>query len=482
MALAIPRIFHHLWLGPDPMPAEFQEFRTTWQRLHPEWEMRLWTDATLPPLENQWAFGVARSAAAKSNIARYEIVHRFGGIYVDTDFECKKNLEPLLQGVDCFAAWERRDSANNAIIGAVPDHPFPRDLVSSLEPNVKRLPKANPEVTQSGPEYFTQVLARHPEVTVFPARLFYPYQWHERWRRHEEFPNAYAVHHWSMTWRRTAWPKPRKFSDGTAPCLSVVVYPLDDGLRLEWVLEALSAQTVSDFETIVIDPGGRPGVAELVRSLGERMELGRCVVDGDGRGAGRLRGWLAALPLVRSTRVLLLDGDCMPDLNVIESHAILGDLPFVPFGFRRTYPPHKLYRFRPPIDFAGIRRHSAMDPRRVASSASFHGDWRDVTADCFSAPVEALRRWAGSSPSTTEEREVLRWLWREQYRLLPLWTGGDVTRMGAGTDDLEVEWAKRTVVKQTIPHPTPRPTRPYRYGFDRYGFPGEERPTDPSQG
>jgi mannosyltransferase OCH1-like enzyme len=112
--MAIPRTFHQLWLGPEPMPAEFQEFRTTWQRLHPGWEHKLWTDATLPPLENQRAFDLARSAAAKSNIARYEIVRRFGGVYIDTDFECKRSLEALLQGVDCFAAWERKGSANNA--------------------------------------------------------------------------------------------------------------------------------------------------------------------------------------------------------------------------------------------------------------------------------------------------------------------------------------------------------------------------------
>lgn len=456
--MAIPRTFHQLWLGPDPMPAEFQEFRTTWQRLHPGWEHKLWTDATLPPLENQRAFDLARSAAAKSNIARYEIVRRFGGVYIDTDFECKRSLEALLQGVDCFAAWERKGSANNAIFGAAPDHPFLRELVSSLDQRVRRLPDADPEVTQTGPVFFTEVLGRHPEVTVFPARLFYPYQWHERWRRYEEFPDAYAVHHWSLTWRRTAWPKPRRLGDGTTPCLSVVVFPRDAGLRLEWVLEALSAQTVSDFETIVVDPGDQTGVAALVESMRQRMELVRCGAQREGQGLERSSAWRAALSLVRSKRVLLLDGDCMPDLNVVESHAALGELPFVPFGFRRAYSLDKLYPFRPPIDFAGIRGHSAMDPRRVSSVAPFHGDWRDATADCFSVPVEALQRWARSSSDGGDGSGVLRWLWREQYRLLPLWSGGDVTRMGVDTDD---------------PSLRVRPTRSSRHGLDRYGISGD---------
>jgi inositol phosphorylceramide mannosyltransferase catalytic subunit len=455
--MAIPRILHQLWLGPDPMPAEFQEFRTTWRRLHPGWEFKLWTDATLPPLENQWAFDLARSAAAKSNIARYEIVRRFGGVYVDTDFECRRSLETLLRGVECFAAWERKGSANNAIFGAVPNHPFLQDLVSSLERRVRRLPHADPEVTQSGPVFFTQVLRRHPQVTVFPARLFYPYQWHERWRRYDEFPDAYAVHHWSLTWRRAAWPKPRRLGDGTAPCLSVVIFPRDAGLRLEWVLEALTAQTVSDFETIVVDPGDRTGLAAAIERVRQRMEVVRCVAE-DGEAMTRSSAWRAALRFVRSKRVLLLDGDCMPDLNVIESHAALGELPFVPFGFRRAYPLDKLYPFRPPIDFAGIRRHSVLDSRRVSALAPFHGDWRDATADCFSAPADALRRWARSSSDEGDGRGVLRWLWREQYRLLPLWTGGDVTRMGVEADDPSLR--------------VPR-VRRSRHGLDRYGVPND---------
>jgi hypothetical protein len=306
--------------------------------------------------------------------------------------------------------------------------------------------------------FSTQVLRRHPEVTIFPARLFYPYQWHERWRRYEEFPDAYAVHHWWLTWRRVAWPKRRAPGDGTAPCLSVVVFPRDAGPRLEWVLEALSAQTVSDFETIVVDSEDPTTVAELIESLRKRMEIVRCVAHNDGQVLGRASAWRAALPLVRSKRALLLDGDRMPDLNVVESHAALGELPFVPFGFRRAYPLDKLYPFRPPIDFAGIRRHSAMDPRRVSSVMPFHGDWRDATADCFSAPVEALRRWARSSRDRGDGRGVLRWLWREQYRLLPLWTGGDVTRMGVDSDD---------------PSLRVRPTRPSRHGLDRYGVLGD---------
>ena len=67
----IPRVFHRIWLGDAPMPEEYVRFGEGWERLHPGWTMRLWTDADLPPLRNQAAFDVATSFAQRADIARY---------------------------------------------------------------------------------------------------------------------------------------------------------------------------------------------------------------------------------------------------------------------------------------------------------------------------------------------------------------------------------------------------------------------------
>ena len=97
--LLIPRVFHRIWLGRQPMPAEFEAFGATWLQHHPGWKMKLWTEANLPPLVNRWAFQQARTLAGRSDVARYEILFRCGGIYVDTDFECLRNLERLIDNV-----------------------------------------------------------------------------------------------------------------------------------------------------------------------------------------------------------------------------------------------------------------------------------------------------------------------------------------------------------------------------------------------
>lgn len=178
------------------MPEEYERYAETWRRHHPGWEMHLWTDANLPDLENQDAFGRGRNHSERSNVLRYELLRVHGGVYVDTDMECLRSLDPLLEGVTLFAAESRPGRLGSAIIGAVPDHPALEEAVE----RVSRRTGSGVQVNESGPGFLTEVMAAHPDATVFPPELFYPYSWKELYRRDEDFPEAYAVHHWSKTW------------------------------------------------------------------------------------------------------------------------------------------------------------------------------------------------------------------------------------------------------------------------------------------
>jgi len=411
------------------MPAEFESFARTWQSFHPDWQMLLWTDDTLPPLKNQTAYERSSSLSGKSNIARYEILSRYGGIYVDTDFECVKSMEPLLRGVECFVARQRDDLVNNAIIGAVPNHPFLSDLVDSLDEHIHANARSSLSIMQSGPYYLTRVLERHPDVTVLPASQFYPYEWHERWRRYEHFPEAYAVHHWTLSNRATTWPKQKQLGSGSLLCLSVVIRTCDDGLRLQWVLEGLCVQTVNDFEVIVVDGTGdnSDSIENLVDSFRARLTISYLT---ERRALRPGAAYNLGLKFARAERALFLDGDCLPDLDVVETHAAFGARGFVPFGFRRLYPAEKLYRFLRPLDYDGLKKHALKDPRCIEPYVPFYGDWRDVAGCCFSAPTQALRQVGGFDETAREsDQDLLYRLCQRKFRLLPMAQGSYVTHL-----------------------------------------------------
>jgi hypothetical protein len=194
---AIPRVIHRIWLGDAALPADAVQFAEGWQRRHPDWESRWWGDEDLARLVPADAIDRARSHSERSNLLRYEILRRHGGIYVDTDVECLRSIDPLLDGASAFAAWEGPESVGTAIFGAVPGHPLFEDAAREALPNAGRGVNS-PEAT--GPRFFSLVVADHPNVRLFESRLFYPYRWDELHRRGETFPDAYAVHHWRLSW------------------------------------------------------------------------------------------------------------------------------------------------------------------------------------------------------------------------------------------------------------------------------------------
>lgn len=438
--MRIPRSFHRIWLGAKPLPVEFQQFGLTWEHLHPGWAMQLWTDANLPPLINQRAFDGAPSFAAKADILRYEILLLHGGVYVDTDFECLRSIEPLIEGIDCFVAQQRELEAdfgkfsyvNNALMGAIPGHPLFKDLVELLGLHMKSLPPDVPAAYLTGPHYLTTVLQAHPTVEIFPARQFYPYTATERWRRHEPFPEAYAVHHWTLSDVAVMRMKRRQLGDEGQPCLTVAVHPAcgGDTLRLRWVLEGLCLQSVTDFEVLVVAEEDAEGIGSLCREFEGRLLI-RClpVIGSGANGGAPARN--SALAEAQASRVLFLDSDCLPDPDVVETHARYADRALCLFGYRRIYPKGKMFPFRDAVDHAGLIQHS--HPERgdlhIVPSAK---RWKDVASCCFSVPTALAARQGGfgEDQAEGEVRALAKRLSEVGCPTVPCIYGARVTQLG----------------------------------------------------
>ena len=194
---SIPRIIHRVWLGDADLPEEALRWEATWRRHHPDWELRLWRDEDLAELVPAEPLSRSRSASERSNLVRYAVLARFGGVYIDTDVECRRPLDPLLRGVEAFGGWESEHRLGTAVLGAAPGTRLFRDL-ARLSCHTAALSINSVEST--GPGLFSLLAADDPSVTRFDRELFYPYRWDERHRREEPFPDSYAVHHWSVSW------------------------------------------------------------------------------------------------------------------------------------------------------------------------------------------------------------------------------------------------------------------------------------------
>lgn len=181
------------------MPEKFRIWGETWLAHHPGWTMELWTDRNRPILRNESFFERTTNWSNRSNLLRYELVLDLGGVYIDTDFECLKPIDSLIAEVDFFAGCEHLPEGWIApgLFGAVPNHPILRELVDGVASN----PEPVDYERYCATEYFTSIVKKHPEAKIFPPELFYPYYCWEMDRQGEKFPNAYAAHHWAMSWK-----------------------------------------------------------------------------------------------------------------------------------------------------------------------------------------------------------------------------------------------------------------------------------------
>jgi hypothetical protein len=214
----IPRLIHRVWLGPDPVPEALQRYEESWREHHPDWELRLWRDETLPPLSCQeayddaetWPQGPDESISperlalatwlARYDIVRLEVLRQFGGVIVDMDVEAIRPLDPLLSGVTAFAGRATHARRiGNQVLGATPGHPFFELAVQELSAVAGTVRTAG-QIAGSG--FLSKLLARHPEgVTVFPRDTFYSPLTIEPTRRPDDFPEIYAVHHHLESYR-----------------------------------------------------------------------------------------------------------------------------------------------------------------------------------------------------------------------------------------------------------------------------------------
>ena len=130
----IPHVIHHIWLG-SSLPKRFEALRETWRRHHPAWRHVLWGDdeAASFDMRNKAAFDRATNFGEKSDLLRYEILNRYGGVYVDTDFECVRPLDELVDSCGFFTGMSNTGTfeLNNGLIGAAAAHPLLDRLIQN---------------------------------------------------------------------------------------------------------------------------------------------------------------------------------------------------------------------------------------------------------------------------------------------------------------------------------------------------------------
>lgn len=215
----IPPIIHFIWLG-SSLPFTAQKMIETWREHHPGWIIKIWTDADVEPfgLRNKQAFDKSANFGQKSDIFRYEILYRFGGVYVDIDFECLQPFDSLHQSCEFYAGIsQENNSLYNGLIGVKRQHPIMKACIDHLEITepfsyAGNLFCALQILHQSGPHYFTNIfslaapaceakkIALLPPTVAYPIPASFAGMITDEVKQQYIRPETLCIHHWGCSW------------------------------------------------------------------------------------------------------------------------------------------------------------------------------------------------------------------------------------------------------------------------------------------
>lgn len=212
----IPKTFHQIWMGKTTprtltdsrIDSFYRKWHDSWLLKNPGWEFKIWDDERVkwftfrkPRLKR--LLESCKSFSEKSDLLRFHLLYRFGGVYIDTDFECLRNIDSFVQGKSFVVCKETPRKLCAAFLASTPQHPNLKKLID-LSWDRDRSLTAD---WKYGPWFVTQHLgleAGEEDGIDSDVKRVYPYGYQEMWRCHEDFskthPEAYAAHHWMFSW------------------------------------------------------------------------------------------------------------------------------------------------------------------------------------------------------------------------------------------------------------------------------------------
>lgn len=226
--MKIPKIIHQTWKNND-VPDALQVLADTWKAHHPNWEYKLWTDEDNERFvaghypEFKAIYDAYPANIQKVDAVRYLILQTYGGIFVDLDFACRRNMEELLQHATCAFGKEPGEHCeihqkefiiSNAFMATIPHHPFLASLCHELRRTDIDIDHINNNILETtGPFMVSRVYsnsADQEKVTLLDYSCLYPLTKEEiaLWLQEkdcsheirEKLRHAYAIHYYSGTW------------------------------------------------------------------------------------------------------------------------------------------------------------------------------------------------------------------------------------------------------------------------------------------
>ena len=199
---------HYCWFGGNPKSELILKCIESWKRFCPDFEIVEWNENNFnihscPYVEEAYA---AKKWAFVSDYARFWILYRHGGVYLDTDVEL---IRPLKELPDTFVGFENQTTVASGLIrGALPGDEICDKMLQSY--HADRFIKADGTLnTMTVCERETNILIGYGlkpngklqtvnNTTVYPTEYFSPKDYVTQEINITD--NTVSIHHYDASW------------------------------------------------------------------------------------------------------------------------------------------------------------------------------------------------------------------------------------------------------------------------------------------
>ena len=201
----IPKLIHQLWIGPNPAPTKHMD---TWKDKNPDFEYIRWSEAELNTrgmiIECQNRVDEMIEINGKADIIRWEILYKYGGVFLDADSICVEPIDDVLMKCKSFAGWEQENLRKGLIatgtMGFPPKHPLVKEAIEWMKVNCVNREKTGRMAWESvGPGLLTRMYntGKYKDMTIFPSYTFLPI--HCTGAEYKGHGKIYAYQEWGST-------------------------------------------------------------------------------------------------------------------------------------------------------------------------------------------------------------------------------------------------------------------------------------------
>ena len=97
--MSIPKVIHYCWFGRGELPRLAEKCIQSWKKYCPDYEIVCWNEDNFDINQNKYAREAYEAGkwAFVSDYVRLKVMYDEGGIYLDTDVELIKPLDPLIE-------------------------------------------------------------------------------------------------------------------------------------------------------------------------------------------------------------------------------------------------------------------------------------------------------------------------------------------------------------------------------------------------